>query len=369
MILQFGGGRFLRGFLDRIFTQTDNPATYVVQSTAGNRARQIADCVKSSDKGRYPVLVRGVRDGEKVDLEEEAQLAGAFVADEDWNAIQDLARDPALDLIVSNGTEAAYKLEDGDTPWYDSSVDECEEAPCSLPAKLTSVLATRFAEGLPPVFVLPCELIEGNAAKMRDLVLEQAGRWKLSPETVEFIESCVWRENLVDCIVTHPAPPHSHPMAVQAEPFGLLALEGGPVPHTEGHPLVRVVDDLSPIALQKVRILNGLHTAMVERYHVHPDGPTYETVRDVLADKQAAGWLRQLLETEIVPTIEERCPEVKAFAAAVLDRFANPFLEHKLADIALNHEAKLKTRLQPTREEYKQQRGKEPPLLAALLGG
>ena len=55
------------------------------------------------------------------------------------------------------------------------------------------------------------------------------------------------------------------------------------------------------------------------------------------------------------------------FARAVLDRFRNPFIDHKLADIAAHHAAKVPVRLEPTREEYRAMFGKEPALLGEVL--
>ena len=51
----------------------------------------------------------------------------------------------------------------------------------------------------------------------------------------------------------------------------------------------------------------------------------------------------------------------------MLERFRNPFLEHRLASIALNHETKVVTRLRPTLHEYHERFGEEPPRLAALM--
>jgi len=68
-----------------------------------------------------------------------------------------------------------------------------------------------------------------------------------------------------------------------------------------------------------------------------------------------------------VPVLEGRCDDPAGFAKAVLDRFANPFLQHKLADIALHHASKVQVRLVPTLAEYEKKFGKKPPLLSALL--
>jgi len=59
--------------------------------------------------------------------------------------------------------------------------------------------------------------------------------------------------------------------------------------------------------------------------------------------------------------------EDEAFARGLLDRFANPFLDHRLADIALHHDVKLGTRLVPTYEEYRRRFGRTPRLLGDVL--
>jgi mannitol-1-phosphate/altronate dehydrogenase len=46
----------------------------------------------------------------------------------------------------------------------------------------------------------------------------------------------------------------------------------------------------------------------------------------------------------------------------------NPFLAHKLADIAMNHAAKVEVRLRPTREEYLKIFGRAPQKLDEVLG-
>jgi tagaturonate reductase len=124
-----------------------------------------------------------------------------------------------------------------------------------------------------------------------------------------------------------------------------------------------MVDDTGPIEIRKVRILNGAHTALVIK--AMPLGIV--TVKQAIEDPRIGPWLRQLLLEEIVPTIEDRAPNAAAFVATTLERFANPFLNHKLESIALNHAAKVKTRLLPTQQEYVQKFEKRPRLLDELL--
>jgi tagaturonate reductase len=93
------------------------------------------------------------------------------------------------------------------------------------------------------------------------------------------------------------------------------------------------------------------------------------TVREAIEDQRVRPWLESLLFEEIVPTLEGRVDGPRQFAGQTLERFANPFLEHKLSDIAVNHEIKLKTRLATTAAEFEEKFGRRPKLLGELLHG
>ena len=239
-----------------------------------------------------------------------------------------------------------------------------------MPGKLTQVLWERFQSLGSPLVLLPCELIEGNAGKLCEIVCALAREWSLPAEFTGWItQSCQWLNNLVDCIVT-PAP-EDHPLAnsdkllVSAEPYMLWAIQRPATfePTLFRHPAIQVVDDLVPYYLRKVRMLNGLHTAMAAKFR--PAG--FETVLQVLSDRKAVDWLRALLYEEIVPTIAYRVDDAALFADQTFDRFRNPFLAHKLSDIAMNHEAKVQVRLRPTRDEYEKLFGCVPKKLDEVL--
>jgi len=55
--------------------------------------------------------------------------------------------------------------------------------------------------------------------------------------------------------------------------------------------------------------------------------------------------------------------DAEGFARQTLERFQNPFIEHKFSDIANYHAAKVKIRLEATRAEYAAKFGRPPPLL------
>ena len=76
---------------------------------------------------------------------------------------------------------------------------------------------------------------------------------------------------------------------------------------------------------------------------------------------------QRLLYEEIVPTLEGRVDGPKEFARQTLERFRNPFLQHKLADISLHHATKVQVRLVPTFQEFLAKFGRVPPLLHEVL--
>lgn len=362
-VLQFGTGKFLRCFAD-LFVQEVNqgpsPAGRVValQSTGTQRAATL-----NRQAGRYHVAIRGLREGERIDRITEVESIGrALTSAEDWDQVLCVARCPSLQTIVSNTTEAGYALEP------DESLPG-QRPPRSFPAKLLRLLQERCESGGSGLTILPCELLPNNADRLLDLVLQQACRWQVSETLCDWIRSeCRWHNTLVDRIVS--APPDDDPLAADdplfavAEPFALWLIEGSPVVSgLVDHSAVQLVDRIEPYALRKVRILNGAHTALVTK--AMPMG--FDTVRRAVLDPQLGPWLDALLFEEIVPTLEGRTENPEQFARDTLQRFANPFLEHRLSDIALHHEVKLQTRLAPTRDEFRERFGRAPKLLNELL--
>lgn len=358
-VLQFGAGNFLRAFVDLFITQANRTSEFgrvvVVQSTGKERA----DALNAAG-GRYHVALQGIENGRVIDeTEESTAISRALHAGTEWEAVLDFARSPDLKWIVSNTTEAGFALSDEDAS--EGGV------PVSFPAKLLAVLLARHRAGLPGVSVIPCELIESNGTRLLALVLEQAARWNVDAPAIAWLrESCRWVNNLVDRIV--PGAPKNHallgkdPLLLAAEPFALWAVETTE-PFELQHPAIITAADISPYYLRKVRILNGAHTALVAR--ALPMGLV--TVAECLDHPEVGPWLEELLFEEIVPVLEGRVDDPAGFARATLDRFRNPFFEHALASIALNHESKLQVRLKPTLEEYRGRFGREPRILGSLF--
>jgi len=361
-ILQFGAGKFLRAFADLFVHQANQDGQdvgriVVVQSTGEDRAKLLND-----QQGRYHVLIRGLANGETVDrIEECASISRALVATRQWAEVLDVARSPDLRLVLSNTTEVGYNLDPGDTPDL--------VPPRSFPAKLLTLLRARHAAGGSGLSIVPSELFERNGDILQDLVLRLADTWHLDSAFVGWLrKECVWLNTLVDRIVA--ARPSEHPLLASdalltvAEPYALWAVQEKPgAARLLRHPAVVRAADVQPYFLRKVRILNAAHTALITK--ARPRG--FTTVRDAIYDAEISAWLNRLLFEEIVPTVTDRVEDAEGFARQTLERFRNPFLEHKLSDIAAYHDAKVKIRLQTTRDEYQAKFGRAPALLDAAI--
>jgi tagaturonate reductase len=77
--------------------------------------------------------------------------------------------------------------------------------------------------------------------------------------------------------------------------------------------------------------------------------------------------VRQLLELEVMPTLNAPTAELEAFAEAVVDRFLNPSIYHKLISIALNSTSKFRTRLLPSLLGYVEKFSELPPRIVLAL--
>ncbi len=124
-----------------------------------------------------------------------------------------------------------------------------------------------------------------------------------------------------------------------------------------------VVPDVTPYKKRKVRILNGAHTGFVLGAYL----AGFDIVRDCMEDDTVRSFMNKMLYEEVVPVLPLDQEDLKNFAAAVQDRFNNPFVNHELMSISLNSTSKWKARNMPTLLEYVEKNGKLPPCLTMSL--
>lgn len=366
-ILQFGTGNFLRAFFEPMVQDLNKKGNSlnicIIQTTSGNTLGKLAE-----QNFQYHVLEAGYRSGQKIEQSEKITCIkdGLKLPDES-EKFMEFAGYSQVKWIISNVTEAGMV-------WKNEG--PFEKFAESFPGRLTQWLHNRYLK-IPnsETVVLPCELLPNNGKILKDFVLQHATNWGLTPDFMYWLNTkVIFLNSLVDRIVPG-FPSHLNlslkeedPLLVQTEPYSFWAIEGpewlrSKLPFLESRAEVKLAEDISGYALRKVRILNGSHTAMTGLGLLNG----ILTVGEWISDPKREKFLLEMIEEEIIPSMDLDPKELKKYAEDVLDRFKNPFVSHKLSDISLNSTAKLKSRIIPILEDYRKKFGVLPSKLTFCL--
>lgn len=360
-VLQFGTSRFLQAHADLFLDEAGAGPVTVVASSGG--AAGLARARAFNDPAGYPVIIRGLKDGQPVEARQQVHVVTrGLTTEEDWPEVLRIAAKEAR-CVISNTTEAG--LTAGDEV-VDLRAPEASVPP-SFPGKLLACLAARHIEGLDGLTIFPTELVARNGLVLESLVRDMAVRNGAAPDFLDWLASrCVFANSLVDRIVSESLAP----LGAVAEPYALWAIERRPglVPPCV-HPAIQNVDDLEPYQRLKVHILNLGHTVLAQAY-LDGGWPAETTVRQMLADPPTRADLLQLYRDEVLPGFTARGlgPEAEAYMATTLGRFDNPFLAHRVADIAKGHATKVQSRIGAFIDWAKAAGAPPMPRLAAITG-
>ncbi len=346
-ILQFGTGRFLQAHVDLFVSQ----ALARGEAIGGITVVQTTDSPQSSARlaalasGRgYRVEVQGRMNGERVvETVHVDSVREGLNAGRDWaRVLEAVATD--VQVIVSNTADQGYTLNGSDSV---ALLWDAAAAPRSFPAKLLVLLHHRWRCNPDAALSLyPCELVSRNGDTLRDLVLDLAQVWGTRAPFQAYVrEHCVWVNSLVDRIVSAPI----EPAGAVAEPFALWAIERRErmvLPCT--HPAIVLTDTLARHERLKLMLLNLGHSFLAERWIV--DGRAAdETVFQAMSDTALRAELEAVWGDEVLPVFEAEGEgeHARAYLVGLRDRLLNPFLAHRLADIAKDHREKKRRRIAP----------------------
>jgi tagaturonate reductase len=375
-ILQFGEGNFLRAFVDWMVDIMNESCDFRSSVTVVQPIRKGKVEILNRQDGLYTVVLNGRRGGEAVRETRLIRCIGRGIDPyEDFEGFLEPAGSSHLRFVVSNTTEAGIVFEQS------GGLEEGAEN--TFPGKLTLFLHRRFERfrgdrdrGL---IILPCELIESNGRALKQAVLRYAELWKLGQPFCRWVDQAnCFCNTLVDRIV--PGFPagriesiqnelgYRDELLVEAELFHLWLIEGPPLVEAEfpagrAGMNVNFVKGLRQYRDRKVRIMNGAHTCLV------PVGllSGLDTVREAVEDPLVGAYLRRLVFQEILPTLSLPLRNTRPFAEQVLERFANPYIDHRLATIALNSIPKWNARVLPTLHEYLRLKGRLPQAVVFSL--
>lgn len=341
-IMQFGTSRFLQAHADlfvheaRQSGQDIGPVTVVKTTPGADRSGRIAAWKRGQP---HPVYIRGCEQGRVIDTTiEVASIDQAFEADLEWAEIVNCFVGET-EIAISNVSEGGYRLAEEDFRRdYTRG-----EPPASFPAKLLALLFARYRADGRPLLFLPTELVSSNGQTLFKILMQLAKGTDLSASFLAWLgQSVIFADTLVDRIVSAEIAP----IGAVAEPYALWAIKSGGFDEVFRHPCIKLVDDLELYERLKLHILNLGHTALAAGW-LRQKGHEEETVRHALSNAAAADGLSSIYVEEVIPgfALHGMGEAAERYVATTLERFANPFLDHRLADIAQNHPTKIQNRI------------------------
>lgn len=379
-ILQFGGGNFLRGFVDWMVDRMNRRADFDAGITVVQSVERVPASRLDAQDGLYHLYLEGIRDGRPLREVTLIDCIGRALSPyRDFDAYFQIAGNPDLRFVVSNTTEAGIVFDERDTLIM--------RPQRSFPGKLTAFLYRRYRmfhgaadKGL---VVLPCELIEANGDTLKEYVLEHARRWGLDQDFLTWITAAnVFCNTLVDRIVSGFPSDRIETvqqrlgfydrLVVEGEYFHLWVIEAPSwveheFPASQAGLNVVFTDDIRPYRERKVRILNGAHTASFALSSLCG----LETVQQSIEHPVVGRFMREVVFDEICTGISVPQESLKAYAQTIIERFHNPYIKHRWRSIALHSVSKWRTRLLPSLRDHVARTGELPDKmvfsLAALI--
>lgn len=357
--VHLGLGNFFRAHQAVYTDRSPDAGEWGIASFAG-RSASLADSMSRQD-GLY-TLVTQTGDGDMFDVIGSVSAAHAAGEHDAWLRY---LRSPETGVVTLTVTESAYlRRADGGLDHSDgrvaADVGSLTHDPCSpvvsVPGKLAAGLLARYRAGAGPIAVVPCDNISCNGAVVARVVTELVER--IDPgfaawvgHSVSFVTSMVDRitpratERDSDSVLHSTGIRDRCP--VVTEPFTEWVLQGK-FPH--GRPAWDVAgavlsDDVTPYERRKLWLLNGAHSLLAYAGSIRG----HTTVAEAAGDAVCVEWMTELWD---VASRQLRQPpaELDDYRQALLARFTNRAMRHRLDQIAADGSQKLPVRVLPVLE-------------------
>lgn len=324
------------------------------------RSRTVLDQLEPQD-GLYTVLARGPHGVEArvVGTERELLFAGS-------QADQVVARaaDPAVRVVTLTVTEKGYRHNPatGRLRRDDDSIraDLAGGSPQTVLGQLVRGMQARMVSDSGPLAVLSCDNLNRNGATVAGLVTEFVDLLPVDEarhlaswiaEQVRFPSSSVDRivpaATAADYDEVRRQIGLDDEGVVVTEPFRQWVIEddfpgGRPSWEAAG---VLLTDDVTPYEVMKLRMLNGAHSTLA--YLGALAG--CETIADAMSREPFAAVVQRLMHYDVRTTLQQPTGfDLAAYEDQLLDRFANPALQHRTAQVAMDGSHKVPQRLLST---------------------
>ncbi len=353
-IVHFGPGAFHRAhqaaYIDALLAHDPRWGIAAVSMRSKRTVAALAE-----QDGLYTLAIR--------DAESSNRVIGAhrrFLGPDDAADTHALLADPAVRLVTSTVTEKGYCLA-GDGTLDLSHADIVHDlagtdTPRSLVGWLVSGLAARRKTGIAPFVPMPCDNLANNGAKLHaalvvfaratDTALADwiAGEVRVPSTMVDSItpaSDAALYDDVSQAIGLEDLA------AVQRESFAQWVIEdiGTPLGPDLASVGATITTDVASYEKAKLRILNGAHSTLA--YVGLLRGAA--SVAEAMNDAALAGFVDTMIRDDIIPMLPITPGlDLDAYRAAVLQRFRNPVIVHRLDQIAQDGSQKLPYRMGDT---------------------
>jgi fructuronate reductase len=241
---------------------------------------------------------------------------------------------------------------------------------------LADALGQRHAAGLHGLTMLSCDNLAENGRQLQRLMREYLAARR--PDLLAWVDAaCAFPNSMVDRIVPATSETDRAQVAgllglrdegvVLTETFSQWVIEdafAGPRPAWEVAG-AQIVADVAPYEMAKLRMLNGAHSALA--YCGLAKGHTF--VHETIADPVLRALVQSLMLDEAAPTIDAPPGlDLAGYAEALVSRFENPALNHRLLQIAMDGSQKIPQRWLATLAAHQAAGRTCPAILTGIAG-
>jgi fructuronate reductase len=351
-VVHLGLGAFHRAH-QAVFTERAAAITGETRwgiSGVSQRSASVREQLAPQD-GLYSVLTRGL---DSPSIQVIGSIREVLTAPQDPAAVVARIADPAVSVVTLTVTEKGYRAAAGgglDLADPEIQADLAGRDPRTVVGQLAAGLARREETGAGPLTILSCDNLVANGPFLRRLMEDYAtggGGQHTQLELARFPASMV--DRIVPATTEADREEAARLLGVRdealvvAEPFVQWVIEddfaaGRPAWDQAGAVLT---DDVAPWEQAKLRMLNATHSMLAYLGGLRG----YETIAEAVRDRELAELAGDLMAYDVIPTLTP--PEgldLTAYGASVLERFANPALKHRTAQVAMDGSVKLPVRL------------------------
>lgn len=350
-IVHFGPGAFHRAhqavYIDALLADQPDWAICAVSL----HSSQVRDALRPQD-GLYTLALLG----EQTRLRVIGSIRELLCARDERAAVLARLADPAVRLVTLTITEKGYCLAGDDLDFAHPEIAHdlaAPDAPDGAIGYLVAGLRQRRRLGLAPYTVLSCDNLADNGGRLRRAVVQYAER--IDDDLARWIEAEVaFPRSMVDSITPASDDALRERVAlqlgcidawpVQREAYAQWVIEdrfcnGRPSFENVG---VTISDDIAGYDRAKLRLLNGPHSTLAYLGSLLE----IETVAEAMRELALAGFVERLMREDIAPILDApRGFDPGAYIDAILERFRNPHIRHRLSQIAWDGSQKLPVRL------------------------